>query len=380
MIHVALIIPGLDRIAGAERQMLLLAQGLHRRGWRVSVVALSGTGGPAARELTASGISFLSLHMRKGLADPRGWTRFHRWLGRERPDIVHAHLPHAAWFARWSRLAAPARVLVDTLHSSSTGSLGRKLGYRFSNWLPDKVTAVSQAVAETHLTAGMVSENKLLVLPNGVDAELWKPDAAVRKTVRMGLGLENEFLWFAAGRLEPVKDYPTLLRAMTDVPEPSRLVIAGAGYQESELRQLSSELSLERRVRFLGFEPDVLPWMQGADAFVQSSLWEGLPMGLLEAAACALPAVATDVPGTHEALVDGQTGFLAVAGSPLSLRAAMSRIMQMPQRERNALGGNARQFVLDHFSLGAVLDRWEALYEDLLMQNPAPRRRGRLRI
>lgn len=374
---IALVIPGLDRIAGAERQTILLAHGLHRRGWRVSVVTLSGSGSQDAFDLTAAGISFLSLHMRKGLADPHGWIRFHRWLGRERPDIVHAHLPHAAWFARWSRLTAPVRVLVDTLHSSSTGTLGRRLGYRFSNWLPDKVTAVSQATAETHLAAGMVSEEKVLVLPNGVDTELWRSDAAVRKTVRKQLGLEDKFLWFAAGRLEPVKDYPTLLRAMVDVPEPSRLVIAGAGYLESELRRLSSELGLERRVRFLGFEPDVLPWMQAADAFVQSSLWEGLPMGLLEAAACALPAVATDVPGTREALIDGQTGLLAAAGSSLALSAAMTRIMEMPSHERSALGGNARQLVLRRFSLDAVLDRWEALYADLLTQNPAPRRWGR---
>src|SRR6202453_3157581 len=129
MNHIALLIPGLDRIGGAERQVMLLAKGLRSRGWRVSVVALSGAGGEAAAELTAADVTFLSLYMRKGLADPRGWMRFNRWLRRERPDVVHAHLPHAAWLARWSRVAAPLRVLVDTLHSSSTGTLGRRVGY-----------------------------------------------------------------------------------------------------------------------------------------------------------------------------------------------------------------------------------------------------------
>ena len=107
MRHIALIIPGLDRIGGAERQVILLAHGLCARGWRVSVVALSGAGGDAAAQLTASGVAFLSLSMRKGLADPRGWMRFHRWLQQEAPDVVHAHLPHAAWMARWSRTRAP---------------------------------------------------------------------------------------------------------------------------------------------------------------------------------------------------------------------------------------------------------------------------------
>jgi glycosyltransferase involved in cell wall biosynthesis len=380
MNRIALVIPGLDRIAGAERQMLLLANGLHRRGWRVSVVALSGSGASAATELSACGISFMSLRMRKGLADPRGWIRFHRWLRHERPDVVHSHLPHAAWFARWSRLAAPVRVLVDTFHSSSTGTPGRRIGYRFSNRLPDKVTAVSHAVAEVHSATGMVSEDKLLVLPNGIDAGQWRPDAEVRNTVRKQLDFKNEFLWFAAGRLEPVKDYPTLLRAMVGLPQPSLLVIAGAGPLESELRRLAKELGLERRVRFLGFEPDVRQWMQAADAFVQSSLWEGLPMGLLEAAACALPAVATDVAGTREALVDGQTGSLAAAACPQALHLAMTRMMQLRPEDRRAIGMRARELVTERFSLDAVLDSWEALYADLLTRNPAPRRWGPSKI
>jgi len=374
MNHIALVIPGLDRIGGAERQMILLAHGLHRRGWRVSVVALSGHGSNTAAELSSAGIEFLSLHMRKGLADPRGWIRFHRWLRHERPEILHAHLPHAAWLSRWSRLTAPVRVVVDTLHSSSTGTFGRKFGYRISNWLPDKVTAVSNSVAETHLAARMVSKRKLLVLPNGVDIEHWKPDAAVRNAVRRRLGLESQFLWFAAGRLEPVKDYPTLLRAMVETPDTARLVIAGAGPRETGLRRLAHELGLESRVRFLGFEPDVRSWMQAADAFVQSSLWEGLPMGLLEAAACALPSVATAVAGTREALIDGQTGFLARPGSPLALSSAMTRMMGTPRHERQDIGERARQHVAHHFSLDAILDRWESLYADMLQRNPMPSR------
>jgi glycosyltransferase involved in cell wall biosynthesis len=415
--HVALVIPGLDWMGGAERQVILLAKGLRQRGWRVSVVALSGTGGPAAAELMAAGTTFLSLQMRKGLADPRGWIRFHRWLRQERPDVVHAHLPHAAWLARWSRLGmfafpAPVQaaekglipcekadkrpsepkgpidsvgfmrglkppppsgpdfsaacVVIDTLHSSSTGSLGRRLGYRLSGWLADRVTAVSQAVAQKHLAARMVSGNKLSVLPNGVDVEAWRPDAAVRATMRRELGLTDEFLWLAAGRLEAVKDYPTLLQAMAGTPEAARLVIAGCGPLQNELLRLCARLGLDGRVHFLGFEPDVKRWMQAADGFVLSSRWEGLPMGLLEAAACALPAVATDVSGTREAIVPGQTGCLAPAGDAAALGRAMTAMMQAPPEERHAMGERARQQAVERFSLETVLDQWEALYGELL--------------
>src|SRR6202795_5605 len=128
MNHVAFMIPTLDRLAGAERQVVALSKGFAGHGWRVTVVALSGGGGDTARDLTSAGVGFMTLGMRKGLVDPRGWVRFHRWLRYNGPDVVHAHLPHAAWMARWSRLVAPIPVLIDTIHTSATGTLGRRLG------------------------------------------------------------------------------------------------------------------------------------------------------------------------------------------------------------------------------------------------------------
>lgn len=377
MSHVAFVIPGLDRIAGAERQVILLAKGLHRRGWKVTVVALSGTGGASAAELMTAGVEFLTLRMRKGLADPRGWIRFNRWLRQHPPDVLHAHLPHAAWMARWSRLAAPIRVVVDTLHSCSTGTPGRKLGYRWSDWLPDRVSAVSSAAVVAHVSSSMVDPAKVVSLPNGVDEKVWRPDAQVRKATRLELHLDRDFLWFAAGRLEPVKDYPVLLAAMAKLTESSRLFVAGAGPLKGKLLQLSARLGLQHRVCFLGFDPDIKRWMQSADGFVLSSRWEGLPMGLLEAAACGLPAVATDVPGTPEVLTDGHTGWLCPAGDPAALAHSMTRLMQASTEERLAMGERARQQVVERFSLDAVLDRWEALYADLLERNRKPRRWGR---
>jgi glycosyltransferase involved in cell wall biosynthesis len=377
MNHVALLIPTLDRIGGAERQVILLANGLRSRGWRVSVVALSGAGGSAARELASEDIPFLTLEMRKGLADPRGWIRLNRWLRREQPDILHAHLPHAAWMARWSRLVAPARVVIDTIHTSSTGTAGRRLGYRCSRWLPDRVTAVGLAVRSAYLDAKMVSPQQVAVLPNGVDTELWKPDPETRSARRSEMGLGNEFLWLAAGRLEPVKDYPTMLRAFAMVSATTRLVIAGSGQQESALRFLSAALGIQARVRFLGFETDVRSWMRAADGFLLTSLREGLPMVLIEAAACGLPAVATDVAGTREIVVDGQTGWLAPAGSPTELAGKMRTLMSATDAARRAMGARARQRVIERYSLASVLDRWEALYGELLAQNPRPRRWAR---
>ena len=377
MSHAAMMIPGLDRLGGAEQQAILLAKGLRRRGWRVSMVALSGSGGDAAAELEDAGVPFLSLQMRKGLADPRGWIRFQRWLWREQPDVLHAHLPHAAWLARWSRLAAPVPLVVDTLHSSSTGTLGRHFGYACSHLLTDHVTAVSEATAASHLAAGMVSESKLSVVWNGIDVDRWQPDARARCEAREELGVKDDFLWLAVGRLEAVKDYPSLLRAMTRTPEQARLLVLGAGPQEGRLTELAEWLGLKQRVRFAGFEPNVVRWMRAADGFVLSSRYEGLPMVLLEAGACGVPVVATDVPGTREVVVDGETGWLAPAGDAQELAKTMMKLMHMPPDARHAMGERARRHVARNFSLEAVLDRWERLYAELLERKNANRRIGR---
>lgn len=376
MSHAAIMIPGLDRVGGAEQQAMSLAKGLRRRGWRVSMVALSGSGGAAAKELAEADVSFLSLQMRKGLADPRGWLRFHSWLRREQPDVLHAHLPHAAWLARWSRLAAPVPLVVDTLHSSSTGAVGRHFGYSCSRWLTDHVTAVSEATAASHLAAGMVNDSKLSVVWNGIDVDRWRPNALERSEAREELGVKDEFLWLAVGRLEAVKDYPSLLRAMTRTPEQARLLVLGTGPQEGRLRELTEWLGLKRRVRFAGFDANVVRWMRAADGFVLSSRYEGLPMVLLEAGACAVPVVATDVPGTREVVADGETGWLAPAGDAQALATKMMDLMRMPPDARLAMGERARRRVVRSFSMEAALDRWERLYANLLEWKSANRRIG----
>ncbi len=375
MNHIALVIPGIDKLGGAERQVISLARGLARRGWRVSVVGLSGTGGDAAHELAAAGVAFVSLRMRKGIVDPRGWVALARWIRRERPDILHAHLPHATWMARGMRLLSPVRAVVDTVHTSATGSHARRMGYRLTGWLSDVVTAVSTAVADAYAKAGLVRVDRVTVLPNGIDEQEWRPEAAVRAEVRVKtLGLANEFLWCAAGRLEPVKDYPTMLKAFAGLPGAAQLVVAGGGTQEAAQRRLAETLGIAQRVRWLGFEPDVRRWLQAADGFVLSSLWEGLPVSLLEAGACGLPSVATAVAGSPEVVVDRATGYLAQPQDVDGLRRAMARLMQMRPESRRAMGMDARLRVEAQFSLSSVLDRWEALYGELLEANPNPRR------
>ena len=374
MSSVAYLIPTIDRIGGAEQQVLQLATGLATRGWRVAVIALSGNGGVAAKTVHSAGVVFHGLGMRKGLVDPRGWLRLHAWIVRNHPDIIHAHLPHAAMLARWSRIASPVRVVIDTIHSPATGGPARQLGYRLSAGFVDIVTAVSHAAAGPWLEAGLVGQGKLTILPNGVDTDYWKRDEGARSFKRRELGLTNEFLWLAVGRLDPVKNHATLLKALARTAQNSRLVLAGEGPLRCELSSLATELGLRDRVSFPGFQSDVRQWMQAADGFVLCSSWEGLPITLLEASACEVPSVITDIPGSREVIPPSFHGAAVPVRDADALADAMTAMMRLPDPDRREIGRQMRISICTRFGLKAVLTQWDNVYRALLEKNPQPSR------
>jgi len=392
MIHLVFLIPTLERIGGAESQVLLLAEGLARRGWKVTLITLSGdalsrteSSGPRDRireRLETAGVTLLSLGMRKAWVDPCGWYRYLTWAHSNPPDIVHAHLPHAAWFARFVRLLVPVPMVVETIHTTRKVSTRGRLLTQLSNWLCDRTTCVSEAVAQSALRASAIPTRKLTVLPNGIQLN---SEWASRLDAKNELCESSPgFHWLAVGRLAPVKDYPTLLRAFAEVSRRAAedeaaapwLTIAGAGPEEDSLCRLAEDLQISSHVHFAGFQHDVQPLLAAADAFVLTSRWEGLPIGLLEAQAASLPVVATDGPGTAHAMIDGQTGFLVPVGSVPLLAKAMIKVMAMPCCQRTHMGRMGRDFVEAAYSLDAVLDQWENLYREQLEEQPQPSRRA----
>ena len=208
-----------------------------------------------------------------------------------------------------------------------------------------------------------VPRRKIQVIPNGIDTTLFRPDSALRAAWRERLGVNGGFVWVAAGRLMWKKDYPSLLRAFAAL-HGGELLIAGSGPQESELRTLAGELAVEPR--FLGRVDDMPGLLNAADGFVLSSVVEGLPVALLEAAACGLPAVATAAGGAAEAMVDGESGFVVPPGDPAALAGAMRQLFTMSPEARAEMGRRARQHVEERFDIGRVADRWDRVYRGLL--------------
>lgn len=371
------VITGLD-YGGAETQLVHLATLLKRRGWKLKVVTLIP---PKAyvEELAQEGIPVATLGMRRRVPDPRAILRLARHIRQWKPDIVHSHMVHANILARVTQLFARVPTLVCTVHSICEGGRVRETLYRFTDPLCEVTTHVCQAGAARYIQVGAVPANKIRHVPNGVDTRIFRPDVKLRDTLRQEWGVSGKFVWLAVGRIDTPKDYPNLLRAFSiiarDRPD-SLLWLAGDGPLRTELDALVRDLEVQEQVRLLGIRRDIPQLMNAADAYVMSSAWEGLPMVLLEAHACGLPIVATDVGGDREVVIDGVTGFLVPPRQPEALAQAMEQMMQIEERARRQMGEKGREHIIQNYSLEHVVQRWEELYRELLTRK-APRRGAR---
>jgi glycosyltransferase involved in cell wall biosynthesis len=362
-------------LGGAETQVFLLATRLARRGHPVHVVSMVP---PVAyeAELADAGVACSSLGMRPSRPDPRALWRFGQIVRAWRPDVVHSHMVHANLFARLARLVAPVPVQVSTAHNLSEGARWSEWAYRATDPWCDLSTNVCGAAVDRYVRVGAAPAAKIVRMPNGLDAGGFGPDAEVRRRVRRELGIGDDvFVWLAVGRLEPQKDYPTLLAALSrlDVPAPPALtLVVGSGHLAEEIAAQARAAGLaDDRLRLLGPRSDVPDLMRAVDAYVMSSAWEGLPMVLLEAAASRLPIVATDVGGNDEIVLHERSGLLVPAGDPGALADAMAATIAAGPARRLAWGDAGAAHVRDEFDLDRVVDRWTAIYDDLL------RRKGR---
>jgi glycosyltransferase involved in cell wall biosynthesis len=362
---VVLLTTSLSR-GGAETQVALLAVALRERGWTVHVVSLVE---PDAfqTELAHAGVEVHSLGMKPGRPDPRGAARLAAILRRVRPVVLHSHLFHANMMGRLARLVFPIPRVISTIHSLAESSRHspdvrwRDRMYRMTDSLADCTVAVCQAVAERHAAAGAVRPEKLRVVPNGVDTSRFRPDETRRALMRGEMGAQGEFIWLVAGRLMWKKDYPTLLRAAARLPG-CKLWIAGTGPLDGELQAMARDLNVG--VRFLGVREDLPALMNAADGLVLSSVVEGMPMVLLEAAASGLPVVATSVGGSGEVVADSRTGFLTPCGDAEALARAMARLAALPEQARREMGQTARAIVMERFDVAVVTSQWEELYRE----------------
>lgn len=348
-------------MGGAERLTLGLAARMAQRGHAVKVVVLR----EPRPEQWPTDLDVTHLRMRRSPAGLLGALPLAvRTLRGFRPDVVHSHTFFANGMARLLRPFCPAPV-ISTIHNVYEGGWRRILAYRLTDPLCRHTVAVSQAAAERYVRLHAVPAPKVSVVTNGIELEEFTPDPERRAWMRSELGLGDEFLWLAAGRISPAKDYPNLLRAFAHVRAvhpATQLAVAGGAADSATGRYAGFAVphgSLEG-VRWLGLRRDLPALLDAADGFVLSSAWEGMPLAVAEAMAMAKPVVATDVGGVRELV--GDAGWLVPAREPVALAGAMRIVMESTEAQRLSRGRSARRRVEAGFSMEAKAEEWERLY------------------
>jgi len=365
--RVLFVITGLD-YGGAETQLRDLALVFAHRGIVVGVVSMLP---PVAYQddLTNAGICVWSLNIERKHPDPRMILRLARIVHEFSPDIVHALMIHANLLARVSRACAWRHVpLICSARSTNEGGKIRMLAYRMTDRWASITTSVCQAGVSRYVAIGAAPAGRIVYMPNGVDTCLFCPDEERRNIMRDTLGIaDDQLAILAVGRFVEAKNHAGMLRAFALVVEHhpnALLLLAGKGPLQDSARALVDDLHLSSSVRFLGVRDDVPDLMRASDCYLMSSLREGLPNVLIQAAASELPAVATNVGGNASVVRDGVSGCIVPPNDDAALAAGGVEVLNMAPAARRSWGHAAREIVLADFSLESVADRWLILYMD----------------
>ena len=302
-----------------------------------------------------------------------------RWMRQADFDLVHVHAGigwEAHALTRAAHAAGAAVVRTEHLPWLITEDFQRDEHLAAMAGV-DRLIGVGQAVTESYRAAG-VDPGKLATIPNGVEARAaWRDGRGWRAE----LGLADRPVLLMVGRLEPQKAHAAMLAAMPGVLRHHRhatLLIAGDGPLMGDTARAIARAGLAGSVRLLGRVADIGGLMGAADLLVSSSLFEGLPLVLLEAFAAGLPVVATDAPGQAELIEHGRTGWLS-PGDPAALADTIAAALDDPAGRRNAAAA-ARSAWHARYRARRMIDDTAALYRDLLQQRPKDQRMTRTRI
>lgn len=243
---------------------------------------------------------------------------------------------------------------------------GYRLLYRLTTRWVNGFIAVSDDVKASILkTIGPIPEDKITIICNSVDVRRYQ--RSVDKVhIRRQLGLaENARLMAAVATFKTQKGHRYLIEAVQSViphfPD-LHILLIGDGELREELQAQTRKAGLDEHIHFLGFRQDIPDLLAASDYFVLPSLWEGLPMALVEAMAAGLPIVATEVSGTKQVMVSGETGLLVPPGDARQLAEAMSYLLSQPEQAK-VMSEVAKQRVERYFGAKKQAEDHMALYE-----------------
>jgi L-malate glycosyltransferase len=351
-----------DGPGGAEVFLLQTAEELRSRGYRVfPVLPESGTGW-LAEQFRERGFSPGTFRVDYAL-DWNCVRRLAADLERERVDVLHSHEFDAAIYGTAATRLLRKRHVV-TMHGNQqmTAALKRRLALRWAFWLSEATVAVSEDTRRHLIDSIGLPGDRVLTIPNGI------PDPAGDASgPRREFNLRpDEVVALAAGTLSERKGHIVLLRALDLLQRqgcavPWRLIIAGQGPERPKLEAFIRSAGLCERVHLAGYRADVADLQAAADILVMPSLWEGLPLAILEGMYSGNPVIASCISGIPEAVRDGMDGILTPPGDIEALAAALKRLFEDDDLRRQ-MGAAALNRARTHFSIERMIDDYEALY------------------
>jgi glycosyltransferase involved in cell wall biosynthesis len=356
------------KLGSMEEQVALLGAAFQARDGFLLPVFTAPPAEDVRASFKAAGVEIVSLNLRQFRFSTL--ARLLRLISRERIEVIHWNFfgPLTNGYVWALTMLKPWVQHYFTDHNSrDAGALpigpgrGGVLKWLFLKRYA-RVIGVSQFVADCLRAQAVWPEPECLL--HFINTERFAPDAATRAEVRTRLGVEeSRFVLLCTGYLIRAKGIDVALRALRLLPE-TELWVVGDGAEMAGLQALSRELGVEQRVRFLGLQSRVDPFMQAADCFVCPSRWaEAAGLVNIEAQACGLPVVASRIGGIPEYVADGQTGLLFAPESHEDLARAIRRLLD-DRAECVAMGRRAREWAVQQFSPAARLDDFLDLYRE----------------
>lgn len=353
-----------DEPGGAEMMVYRLSEELRERGHAIVPVGPARGVGWLGDLFRQGGFATEVFHLKRPI-DPGCVRRFVQLFRKHRIDVVHSHeFTMAVYGTAASQLLGLPHLI--TMHGGlkQYKALRRRVALRWALRSSDYAVMVSRAT-QTQFAANLgVNSTLFTVVPNGVPVQVGN-SARVRAEFNIS---ERERVVLAVGVLERNKGHRILLEALTRLERsgfdtPWRLIVAGGGggSEHQPLLDVVRAAGFAGRVHIVTNRNDVADLLALADVFVMPSLWEGLPMAMLEAMVAGKAIVASATGGIPEAVIDGREGILVPPGEVAPLADALRLVLSDPTRS-SSLAESAATRARKEFTVQVMADSYEALY------------------
>ncbi len=363
-------------MGGAEGALLKIVTHLPKLGYKCAVGSFDLSRDPEFLSLFPCPVHDLTVRRIYDWKALRVAVRLRKLVARERFDIIHTMFPTSdLWGGPIARFRRRALLVSSRRDMGIVRSRKHDLAYRWLGGQFDQVQAVSDAVGRACIARDGLDPRRVATVHNGVELEriaAVEPFAGLAGA--FGLHPDGATVVTAAGKIWPVKGIDILIRAAAIVCREfprTNFVVAGwlGDDYAKQVQQQAASLGLSGNMKFIGRSPRIVSILKACDIFCVPSRSEGLSNALLEAMACALPTVATEVGGNPEVVVPGQTGFLVPSEDPEAAAARILDLLRDPEL-RTRMGASGRDRVRERFTVEVMVRRMAELYQELLSSRP----------